>query len=89
MRGRFIALVLYQGFPWYDEQMLKDETIATLASGGFNIVRLGAMWTGFEPEKGQINQSYVDILKVNQTGNLLGPELILVSGFGDIYSFCC
>ena len=78
MRGRFIALVLYQGFPWYDEQMLKDETIATLASGGLNIVRLGAMWTGFEPEKGQINQSYVDILKVNQPGNLLGPEMMLV-----------
>ena len=45
--------------------MLDDERIATMASGGFNVVRLGAMWTGFEPEKGQINQSYVDILKAS------------------------
>lgn len=52
-----------KAFPWYDVQMLDDERIATMASGGFNVVRLGAMWTGFEPEKGQINQSYVDILK--------------------------
>ena len=44
--------------------MLADSRIATIAQGGFNIVRLGAMWTGFEPEKGQINQTFVDILKV-------------------------
>jgi hypothetical protein len=39
--------------------------------GGFNLIRLGAMWTGFEPEKGQIKQTYVDILKVNLYGYLL------------------
>ena len=54
---------IHKAFPWYDVQMLDDERIATMASGGFNVVRLGAMWTGFEPEKGQINQTYVDILK--------------------------
>ena len=53
-----------KAFPWYDPRMLEDETIATLASGGFNVVRLGAMWTGFEPEKGQFNETYRDILKV-------------------------
>ena len=53
-----------KAFPWYDSSMLEDERIATLASGGFNVVRLGAMWTGFEPEKGQFNETYRDILKV-------------------------
>ena len=51
--------------------MLDDERIATMASGGFNVVRLGAMWTGFEPEKGQINQSYVDILKASAGASTL------------------
>ena len=44
--------------------MLEDSKIATIAQGGFNVVRLGVMWTGVEPEKGQINQTYVDTLKV-------------------------
>ena len=69
--------------------------INTLASGGFNVVRLGTMWTGFEPEKGQINQSYVDILKVSTqqmacynsntnsiivlTSNLMRSVILLIS----------
>ena len=35
-----------------------------MAEGGFNVVRYGAMWAGLEPEEGQINETYVDILKV-------------------------
>jgi len=30
---------------------------------GFNAVRLGVEWPGFEPEQGQINQSYLDTIK--------------------------
>ena len=52
--------------------MLDDERIATMASGGFNVVRLGTMWTGIEPGKGQINQTYVDILKAS-AGLALSP----------------
>ena len=48
--------------------MLDDARIATIAQGGFNVVRLGVMWTGVEPEKGQINHTYVDILKVGFIG---------------------
>ena len=44
--------------------MLEESRIANLAKGGFNVVRYGSMWTGFEPEEGQINETYVDILKV-------------------------
>ena len=44
--------------------MLDEGRIANLAKGGFNVVRYGSMWTGFEPAEGQINETYVDILKV-------------------------
>ena len=53
-----------KGFPWYDPEMLEEGRIANLAKGGFNVVRYGSMWTGFEPAEGQINDTYVDILKV-------------------------
>ena len=29
---------------------------------GFNIVRLGVQWPGFEPEQGQLNQTYLDTI---------------------------
>ena len=54
-----------KGFPWYDSDMLDDERIATMVSGGFNVVRYGSMWAGYEPEEGQMNETYVDILKVS------------------------
>ena len=54
-----------KGFPWHDDEMLDGGRIASMAEGGFNVVRYGAMWAGFEPEEeGQINETYVDILKV-------------------------
>jgi hypothetical protein len=74
--GRFVddlgRIRLFRGlnfvekqFPWYDKRMLDASLIEVLAKeGGFNLVRLGVMWSGIEPEKEQINESYVDILKV-------------------------
>ena len=44
--------------------MLDEARIANLAKGGFNVVRYGSMWTGFEPAEGQIYETYVGILKV-------------------------
>ena len=52
-----------KGFPWYDSEMLDEGRIANLAAGGFNVVRYGSMWAGFEPEEGLVNETYVDILK--------------------------
>ena len=54
------------GFPWYDTKLLDPKRQATLAEAGFNVVRLGAMWAGVQPETGgnTVNQTYIDILKV-------------------------
>lgn len=30
---------------------------------GFNAVRLSCQWPGFEPEQGQLNQTYIETLK--------------------------
>ena len=53
-------------FPWYEEDLLLPSRQEELASLGFNVVRLGAMWTGIEPERGNINYTYVNVLKVGE-----------------------
>ena len=50
-------------FPWYDHMMLDSERQRQLGEWGFNAIRLGAMWSGVEPEQGHINETYIDILK--------------------------
>ena len=50
-------------FPWYDNEMLNSERQRQLGEWGFNAIRLGAMWSGVEPEQGYINETYIDILK--------------------------
>ena len=50
-------------FPWYDTEMLNSERQRQLGEWGFNAIRLGAMWSGVEPEQGHINETYIDILK--------------------------
>ena len=52
-----------KAFPWYEPQVLNPQRIKDTADFGFNVIRLGAMWAGVEPEEGKINQTYVDILK--------------------------
>ena len=42
-------------FPWYDPKMLDPERQRQLGEWGFNAIRLGAMWSGVEPEQGQVN----------------------------------
>ncbi len=57
---------VYKGDPWFESQMLDPAFHTRLAKeGGFNVVRLGSMWTGLEPERGQIDQNYINTLKVN------------------------
>merc|ERR1712227_1025544 len=50
-------------FPWYDPKMLDPERQKQLGDWGFNAIRLGAMWSGVEPSEGQINETYIGILK--------------------------
>ena len=42
------------------ERSLSDGDVADLASWGFNVVRLGVLWTGTMPEPGHINQTYLE-----------------------------
>eukprot|EP01031_Cornospumella_fuschlensis_P045305 gene45305-55427_t len=51
-----------KGWPWYPEVLTNESHIAELASLGFNTIRLGFMWTGAEPQKGQYNETYFDIM---------------------------
>jgi hypothetical protein len=45
--------------------MLDPSRHAQLADLGFNVVRLGAMWTGVEPTKEDVlNNTYVGVLEV-------------------------
>jgi len=50
-------------FPWYDPKMLDPERHKQMGEWGFNAVRLGTMWSGVEPEEGQINDTYIDVIK--------------------------
>ena len=40
-----------------------DQDIQNLESWGFNIIRLGTQWPGYEPERGQYNETYLEILE--------------------------
>jgi len=52
-----------KSFPWYDTKLLDPKRQEQLEDWGFNSVRLGMMWTGFEPEEGKVNETYVDIIE--------------------------
>ena len=51
--------------PWYDPKMLNPDRQRQIADLGFNIIRLGSMWTGVEPEEGNVNATYIDTLDVS------------------------
>jgi hypothetical protein len=49
-------------FPWYpfeapDPPMLDPNYLHNLTNWGFNVVRLGTMWAGTEPQEGQYNET--------------------------------
>lgn len=52
-----------KGFPWYDPTLLNETVVAGLAANGYNVIRLGLMWTGAEPSKGAFNTTYYSIVK--------------------------
>ena len=45
------------------QESLSPEDVANLYQWGFNFVRLGTMWPGVEPQKGQYNMTYLAILQ--------------------------
>lgn len=58
--------IVYKEDPWYPpsanfttDDSVDAKTIDLMRKWGFNVVRLGVMWPGVEPAKGQIDESYL------------------------------
>lgn len=49
--------------PWYDPMMLTSKRLQDTKELGFNVVRLGCMWSGVMPDEDQVNQTYIEIIK--------------------------
>ena len=47
-----------------------------IASMGFNTIRLGVLWAGLEPVKGEFNMTYLDMVE----------EIVIMAGERGIYS---
>lgn len=72
--GQFVdakgQILLFHGFnsvqkgpPWYDIQMKNRTQLKMFHSWGVNVVRLGIMWSGLVPKKGEINEEYIKHMK--------------------------
>lgn len=62
--------VVYKGLPWHPRIDIFDPTdsfsiedIINLKEWGFNVIRLGVMWPGVEPNEYSYNITYINILK--------------------------
>jgi endoglycosylceramidase len=50
--------------PWYTTEMYDSDDVAIhMQRLGFTVVRLGFMWSGYNPAPGVFNQTYVDVIK--------------------------
>jgi len=53
-----------KGHPYYDEQIFNVTRLKLYQQWGFNVVRLGTMWTGAQPvRQGQFNDTYISVLE--------------------------
>ncbi|KAI9353226.1 glycoside hydrolase superfamily [Zopfochytrium polystomum] len=63
--------VVYKGFPWHPDinpganpqWSFNQDDIDILAAHGVTAIRLGVMWPGVEPARGQFNNTYLDVMK--------------------------
>lgn len=50
--------------PWYIEEMYASDAVASHTEQlGFTVVRLGFMWSGYNPAPNVFNQTYIDVIK--------------------------
>jgi endoglycosylceramidase len=61
---------VHKAWPWHPvvdrfdaSSSLAAEDIANLKKWGLNVVRLGVMWPGVEPAEGQINATYLGVMR--------------------------
>jgi len=62
--------VVYKGYPWYPdintfdpERSFNIDDVIFLKEWGFNVIRLGVMWTGVEPIENKYDTKYLDTLE--------------------------
>ena len=67
---------MYKTHPYYPkldsfdpELSLSQEDISFFVKNGFNVVRLYVAWQGVEPTKGQYNDTYLSVSKINSVYN--------------------
>lgn len=67
-----------KNFPWFDRNIENLTRLSDLKQWGMNVVRLGLMWSGLYPEKGVVNQSYVnEMVKIVNTFAEYGLYVII------------
>lgn len=49
-----------KGYPWYPSNLKNMTKLENFRKWGFNVVRLGFMWSGLYPEKNKLDQNYVN-----------------------------
>jgi hypothetical protein len=59
-----------KGYPWHpstegfdSDTSLTDDDFKIMQGMGFTVIRLGFMWAGFEPTRGNYNTTYLNIIK--------------------------
>ncbi|CAL8070125.1 unnamed protein product [Calicophoron daubneyi] len=63
-------VVLFRGFnsvykspPWYDRNMLNRTQLVMFQKWGVNVIRLGMMWAGVMPNRGTVDQKYMETME--------------------------
>ena len=55
-----------------------EDDARLMASMGYNVIRLGVLWAGLEPEQGQYNMTYLDqVLECVNTAEKYGLNVVL------------
>ena len=59
-----------KGYPWHPsiegfdvDTSLTDDDFKIMQGMGFTVIRLGFMWAGFEPTRGNFNTTYLNVIK--------------------------
>ena len=77
--------------PWYFPDLLEGDTEArAMEALGFNVLRLGFMWSGYNPAPGEYNRSYVEVIKTTVAQLNAHGVYVLLDMHQDILSsaFC-
>jgi endoglycosylceramidase len=79
--------VVYKREPYYPPEDVFDESdVEQIRGWGFNFVRLGAIWAGVEPDRGEFDQAYLD--RIRELVALFGEHdiSVLVDYHQNLYS---